>query len=405
MQNQPNNMGYGSPYRAAGYTPPPTPPVYNPPLQKRGGGFLGLLGTLILCVISGAVGAFAMGQIMRNQAPVIVQEVPTSQPSAPVSGGAVDTKPLGIQDIVANVKDTVVEIRTEMRTSQGMLFGESVKSGAGSGVVFAQNGYIITNNHVIEGATNIQVITSKGEKLQAKLIGTDPDTDIAIIQVPGNTLRPATLGDSEQLRVGDYVFAIGNPLGTLGGTVTDGIISALSRQLTINGRTMTLLQTNAAVNPGNSGGALFNVTGQLIGVVNAKSSGTAVEGLGFAVPINTAKTVAAALMKDGKVAGRPSIGITVVEIRTKAMADEYGVTKLGVYIRAVADGSDAAAQGLKAGDYVVSVDGQAVETSDDVLKAVSKHKVGDTIHIQISREGKVMDFNVRLIERQVTTAK
>ena len=209
---------------------------------------------------------------------------------------------LSIPEIAALNSDSVVEIYTEFIVN-GWRMTQYVSEGAGSGVVISKNGYIVTNNHVIDSANKITVQLNDGTEYEAELIGKDSRTDIAVIKIDASDLKPAVWGDSDGLVVGELAVAIGNPLGKLGGTVTDGIISALSRDIEIDGHMMNLLQTSAAVNPGNSGGGLFNGKGELIGVVNAKSTGSDIEGIGFAIPANLAKSIADELIKNGKVEG------------------------------------------------------------------------------------------------------
>lgn len=194
---------------------------------------------------------------------------------------------LSVAEVVEQVADTVVEITTTNVVTD-RFYGQYVTSGAGSGVIISENGYIITNHHVIDGARRITVRLTDGSEFSATLIGSNADKDIALLKISATGLRAAVLGSSEALVVGQEVVAIGNPLGSLGGTVTDGIISALDRTVVIDGHRMTLMQTNAAINPGNSGGGLFNRAGELIGIVNAKQADTGIEGLGFAIPIDVA---------------------------------------------------------------------------------------------------------------------
>ena len=198
-------------------------------------------------------------------------------------------------DVAAKSKKSVVEIKTEVMT-RDRFFGNYVSEGAGSGVIISENGYIVTNYHVVDGATSIYVTLSDGKEYEGIYIGGDANTDIAVLRIHGKKLAAATMGNSDMLVEGEDVIAIGNPLGELGGSVTEGIISSTSREITIGGVEMDLLQTSAAINPGNSGGGLFNMDGELIGVVNAKSSGSEIEGLGFAIPVNTAVKSAKAIM-------------------------------------------------------------------------------------------------------------
>ena len=202
--------------------------------------------------------------------------------------------------VVAAVEESVVEITTETVTTS-TFFGQYVTQGAGSGVVVSSDGYIVTNNHVVDGATNIKVTLANKTTYDATVVGTDEKTDIAVVKINATGLTPAVFGDSSQIVVGQDVIVIGNPLGSLGGSVTKGIVSALDRQVTIENQTMTLLQIDAAVNPGNSGGGAFDANGNLIGIVNAKSTGSNIDNLGFAIPVNTAKTVINDIIQYGDV--------------------------------------------------------------------------------------------------------
>ncbi len=300
-----------------------------------------------------------------------------------------------VSDAVAH---TVVEITTETISTDSVFWGGSyVKSGAGSGVVISEDGIIVTNNHVISGANTITVTLKDGTKYKAKLLGNDADSDIAIIKIEASGLAFALLGNSDNLGVGEEVIAVGNPLGELGGTVTNGIVSALSRAVEIDGTEMTLIQTNAAVNPGNSGGGLFNLYGELIGIVNAKStstsSGTSVEGIGFAIPINTVEKVANELINYGYVRGKVMIGIKYVDITNAYDAMFYNVRSLGLYV-AESKYTDA----LKQGDRIVAINGEEVTYSDDLKSILKDCSVGDEITIKVVRQGKYHDVTVTLRE-------
>lgn len=291
---------------------------------------------------------------------------------------------LSIPEIAELAAPTVVEITTEVIVT-GQRTPQYVSEGAGSGVVITEDGYIVTNNHVIEGAEKITVRLVSGDEYEAELIGTDEQTDIAIIRIEASGLSPASLGDSSTLVVGNEVVAIGNPLGQLGGTVTDGIISALDRDITLDDQTMSLLQTNAAINPGNSGGGLFDGSGNLIGIVVAKSSGTDVEGLGFAIPINDVKSVMLELMQNGYVRGRISLGMTFLDIASNQEAMMYRVSQTGVYVLKVTGGSNAEAAGLKSGDLIISVGGIEVSTAAEITAAIDGYEVGDSVEIKVIR--------------------
>lgn len=229
------------------------------------------------------------------------------------SASAASLVVLDLAEIVDQTAPSVVEVFTETKKVSNW-FQEYVMEGAGSGVILSEDGYIVTNHHVIDGASTIKVRTNNGQTYEAALKGTDSKTDLAVLKIEATDLLPAKLADSSAVRVGDFVIAIGNPLGELGGTVTEGIISAKDREITIDGQTMTLLQTSAAVNPGNSGGGLFDLEGKLVGVVNSKSSGSDIEGLAFAIPANTVQIITQELIQHGYVTGRPQLGISVTQL-------------------------------------------------------------------------------------------
>lgn len=307
------------------------------------------------------------------------------------TSGKIGDEDLSYADVVALVKNSVVEITTNYVVS-GTMFSQYVSSGAGSGVIFAQEGkvgYIVTNNHVVEDATSIKVRLADGTELDATLIGTDAATDLAVLVVNTDLrLTTAVLGDSDSLIVGQEVLAIGNPLGQLGGTVTNGIVSALEREVTIDGENMTLMQTNAAVNPGNSGGGLFNMRGELIGVVNAKSSGDDVEGLGFAIPANTVYEIISQLIEHGYVRGRPALGITV-----NMMRQQYFMQYITyIYV------TDPGKTQLQVNDILYAIEGKEIVSSEDITAAISGKTVGDKVEIVVLRNNKEVKVEVELIE-------
>ena len=305
-----------------------------------------------------------------------------------------------VQEITEQTKASVVEIKTESAASDSWM-QQYVTQGAGSGVIITNDGYIVTNNHVIDGANKVTVTTIDEKEYEAKLIGTDSITDVAVLKIDANNLTPATYGNSDQLDVGDLAVAIGNPLGELGGTVTAGIVSALDRQLVIDGKTMTLLQTDSSINPGNSGGGLFNGDGQLIGIVVAKSSGSDVEGLGFAIPINKAADVAQQLMDKGYVSGQPSSGMTYVESNNQQSGISQffgnGQSSTGVFIYSV-DGDNAKAAGFQKDDMVYAVDGTEITSFNSLSSIITSHKVGDKLKFTIVRNGQTKDITLKLQE-------
>ena len=303
---------------------------------------------------------------------------------------------IDLADMVDEISPSVVEVFTETKQVSSW-FQEYVTEGAGSGVVLTEDGYIVTNHHVIDGASAIKVRLSSGQTYTAILTGTDEKTDLAVIKINASGLTAATLADSSSVRVGNFVIAIGNPLGELGGTVTEGIISAKDREITIDGKSMTLLQTSAAVNPGNSGGGLFNLDGELVGVVNAKSSGDDIEGLAFAIPANTVKEITQELIQYGYVPGRPQLGISVAQITRPGMGWQTYYSAPGLYITQSAEDN-----GLKAGDRIIQIDGTTINNAADVSTVLDRHSVGDVVKVVVSRNGKETTVNVKLTEQKPT---
>ena len=350
-----------------------------------------VLAVSILC--SGALGfggGFAAtkmfgGGVTVNQS--------SSSSSGTVSTPASSTTAKTTAEIVEQTANSVVEITTET-VSTGSFFQQYVSKGAGSGVIISEDGYILTNNHVIEGANNVSVKLKDSTEYKATVVGTDEQLDVALLKVDASGLSPATFGDSSSLKVGDYSVAIGNPLGELGGTVTDGIISALDRDVIVDGETMRLLQTNAAINPGNSGGGLFNANGELVGIVCAKasSSQTEVEGLGFAIPINKVLDILNDLKQYGYVQGRVDLGMTLTNVNSSTVYQQ------GVYVKSVNQNSNAQKAGFQTGDLITKVNGADVQSVSDVNKITESLKVGDNVTFTVTRGTKSGDINFTLEE-------
>lgn len=287
-----------------------------------------------------------------------------------------------VADVVAAVEDSVVEITTEKVTTSNF-FGQYVTKGAGSGVVISADGYIVTNNHVVEEATNVTVTLTDRTTYDATLVGRDEKTDVAVIKINATGLTPAVLGDSSKVVVGQDVIVIGNPLGSLGGSVTAGIVSALDRQISVDDQTMTLMQVDAAINPGNSGGGAFDANGNLIGIVNAKTSGSSIDNLGFAIPVNIVKPVIADIIEYGYVTGRISTGFEPIDLTDSVTAISYRVSRTGIYVYRVTDPTSP----FRSGDLLVSMDGTVIASMTDYNSVVDSHKIGDTISVTIIRNG------------------
>ena len=296
--------------------------------------------------------------------------------TTPVSAGS-------YTEVADAVSSTVVEIRTET-VQTNAFFGQYVTGGAGSGVIIAENGLIITNHHVIDGATKIVARLTNGLEYEAKLAGSDAESDIALLKIEATGLAFAGMGNSDALKVGQEIVVIGNPLGRLGGSVTNGIVSALDREVSIEGEAMNLLQTNAAVNPGNSGGGLFNLAGELVGIVNAKTSGTGIEGIGFAIPINDALAVAKELSEHGYVRGRTDLGINYLEVAEITVQHlMYGYTKPGVYVIDSPLNTE-----LKNGDRIVAIDNIEISKLSDIKAIIREHKIGDMVSVTVVRNNR-----------------
>ena len=397
------------------------------PPKRRGGLIAGLLiAVILLCSITGALGfmnvrlfsqlqeqkesdlAFHTGTNSSIPLPSVTDPDPdpSSAPSAtsPRGDGTLELAPtpegtenipqyegLSLQQIYEKAIDSVVSITCTLENG----------SASGTGVVLTENGYIVTNSHVVSGATAISVLLTDGRTLSARMIGADAVSDLAVLWVNASDLTAAQFGDSATLRVGDVAVAIGDPLGIeLRGTMTDGIISAINRNVTTGGRTMTLIQTNAALNSGNSGGPLLNCYGQVIGIntmkIGAFTDSAGVEGLGFAIPSTTVKEIVDQLIAQGYVSGRPALGLTLRE--TSVTERQFYRLPAGLLITGVAEDSDAARKGLKSGDILVRLDGTATADQSALETVLYSHQAGQTLEAVVYRSGRYYTVSLMLEE-------
>ena len=406
----------------AGSTVPPTevppqqPAAPEPPKKKKhhvnGGKVARSAVALVLAAVMGFAGGYVGSQM--NGSKVVIQQVAPSGSSSSsgsdssITSASASGSSLTTEQVADLVSPSVVVITTEQVVySQWSWYGQSqVESGAGSGVVISSDGYILTCAHVVSGASNITV-TIGDTDYPATVVGEDDTSDVAVLKIDATDLTPATVGNSDSLAVGESVLAVGNPLGELGGTVTSGIVSALNRSVTIQGtsstNTMSLIQMDASVSPGNSGGGLFNMNGELIGLVNAKSSSSDAEGLGFAIPINDAIKVAQDLLENGYVSGRPYMGITYLAVTDAQTAAQLNVNAYGVYVVDVVQGGPADKAGLKTGDRIVSIDGTEIAQKDDLGTLIQQHAAGDTLSITVAREGQMQTVSLTLGEKNAQT--
>lgn len=297
---------------------------------------------------------------------------------------------LAFQEIYDKCISSIVSVRTSITGS----------GATGTGVVLSQDGYIVTNYHVIEGGYRVDVVLENGRSCKALLVGGDQTNDLAVLKIDATGLTPAEFGSSDSLRVGDPALAIGNPLGEeLRGTMTDGIISAINRDVHSDGNTMSLIQTTAALNSGNSGGALINAYGQVVGITNMKmmSDYNTIEGLGFAIPSTTTKTVVDALLSAGYLGGRPTIGITGQALSKEDAELEELVP--GVYVATVDEKSDAWKQGMRVGDVITQCQGEKVSSVEDINAIKAGMVAGDSLALTVYREGEYLELDVLLMER------
>jgi putative serine protease PepD len=353
-----------------------------------------LLPLAAAAVLGGSVGAVATDALRHDSQ---ASTLPTATSTRTVSVS--NSNALSPHDVYEKAKGSVAYITAQITQSSGSPFGQTETGTAtGSGFVVSSDGYVVTNDHVVDGASSVKVKIGDGKTLDAKVVGTDASTDLALLKVNASGLTPLTLGDSNTVQVGDPADAIGNPYG-LDRTLTTGVISALQRQISspIGFTIDDVLQTDAAINPGNSGGPLFNAAGQVIGVNSQiETSGTSSGsqggnvGIGFAIPSNTVKTVVEQLMKDGKVS-HAYLGVSTQD------------TSGGAQVASVASGSPAASGGLQQGDVITSFAGKAVDSAASLSGLVDAHKPGETVEVKVRRNGSEKTLQVKLAERPSTT--
>ena len=408
--------GPGSPNGPQGPVGGPAPQPGPAPhrARKQGGGkkvalrIVAGVGVVVLGFGGGLLGTMAGNALGLGHDQVVIQQVQRDE-SAQTNQGSADGSEMTLVDIAAKVSPSVVAITTEQMVSTNVWFGSYIQSGAGSGVILSEDGRILTCAHVVDGATSITVQLSDDTEYPATVIGSDSSSDVAVLKIDATGLTPATIGDSNALAVGETVVAVGNPMGTLSGSVTDGIVSAVDRSVEVEGNAMSLIQTDAAISPGNSGGGLFNGKVELIGIVNASgstttSSGAVSQNLGFAIPISDAMDIATQLIENGYVA-RPALGVMILDINDAQTAYQYGVSNYGVYIIQVTPGGGADQAGLQAGDRIVSVDSNSVTTGQDLTSYLETKEIGDTVELQIEREGRMATYTVSLGESSANTGE
>ena len=397
----------------------PANPFEEPP-KKRKKGSKRAIALVLACALAGGAagvgGAALYDRLSKPDVPAtIVQEQERPQVEVVVNTNA--GQPMTPAQLYnANLPSCV---GITVSTTSVNIFGQTSTSAAsGSGFVLTQDGYIVTNYHVIEDAVKDSSVTvtvsfENGDKFDARYIGGEQDNDVAVLKIEAAGLTPVTLGNSDQLVVGESVYAIGNPLGELTYSLTDGMVSALDRLITttstengvVETTTLNVLQTNAAINPGNSGGPLFDSYGNVVGIVSAKytqtTSGVSAEGLGFAIPINDVKEILSDLIEHGYVTGKPYLGVQVVNVSDEAQ--RYGVVA-GAAVQYVAEGSCAQKGGLQVGDIITAIDGTAIDSSTALTAALSSnYKAGDTVTLTVMRKQEPVQLTITLDEKNAQT--
>ena len=391
--------------------PQPSAPV---PEQKKKSGKAGKIVALLLaCALVGGGSGFGAAALMQKNA--AAQPQSTTQASSDASVmleakrqaaalrvASVDTgKVLTPSEVYAQNVNSTVGITTSITTNY---FGyQTTSAAAGSGFILTQDGYILTNYHVVEGSNSIKVTTYDGTSYDAQLIGYDESNDIAVLKIDASDLTPVVLGDSDTLNVGDSVVAIGNPLGELTFSLTTGVVSALDRPVTLStGTTMNLIQTDCAINSGNSGGALFNLYGEVIGITNAKysssgsSSEASIDNIGFAIPIDQGRSIFESIITNGYIV-KPYIGVTVSDVSSESQS--YGLPQ-GAAVRSVTENGPAAEAGLQENDIITAVNGETITGSNDLVKLVKASAAGDTLELTVYRQGQTTTLTLTVGEQK-----
>ena len=375
-------------------------PEYTGGSKKKGfpwGKVIALM--LVAALLGGAVGAGGVLLLAPSGSGSSSQVLKGERPSTVIDIATIDTsKQMSPAEVYAQNVASTVGITTSVTTNY---FGFTTTSAAaGSGFVLSDDGYILTNYHVVEDSTSIKVSMYDGSSYDAQLIGYDESNDIAVLKVDAEDLSPVVLGDSGNLNVGDTVVAIGNPLGELTFSLTAGVVSALDREVTLSGNvTMELIQTDCAINSGNSGGALFNLYGEVIGITNAKysssGSGASIDNIGFAIPINSVMNIVESIIEKGYIA-KPYIGVSVTSVSSETQS--YGLPK-GAAVKAISEDSPAEKAGLQINDIITEANGTTIESSDDLVRLVGDLYNGAELKLTVYRQGETLEITVTVGEK------
>ena len=337
---------------------------------------------LLACAVVGGAAGYGGAALSKSGKTTIQQSNRTAQA---VTGQAL----MSPAEVYASTVNSIVSINCSAVSTN--IFGQRVESASsGSGFVITQDGYIVTNHHVISGASSVTVTMYDGTEYPATVVGSDSDYDVAVLKIDATGLQPVTLGSSEDVNVGDTVLAIGNPLGELTFSMSQGIVSCCDRAINVDGTPFNMIQVDASINPGNSGGPLMNLYGEVVGIVSAKYSSysdTTVEGLGFAIPIGDVQAIITDIMENGQITNKPSFGITAGTM-TQQMAAQYQIDQTsGAFVYSVNKGGAGEKAGLKMGDVITKVDSTDITSMEDLTAAKKGHKAGDTVTVTYYRDG------------------
>ena len=393
------NANYGAPFAQ----PNPTQGFEKPKKRKKNGVAMKAAALAICCALVGGVCGGALGAKLvpaGNKASGSSTVLQGSRENTVLDVKNIDTsKQLTAAEVYAQNVNSTVGITTSINSTN--FWGYTTTAASGSGFIISEDGYIITNYHVIEGASSIKVTTYSGDSYDATVVGYDESNDIAVLKVNATGLSPAVIGDSDNMNVGDSVVAIGNPLGELTFSLTSGAVSALNREVTLsNGVTMDLIQTDCAINSGNSGGALFNMYGEVVGITNAKYSSSSnseasIDNIGFAIPMNRVYDIVKSIIEKGYIA-KPYIGVSAADVSAETQA--YGLPE-GAAIKSVSEDGPAAKAGLQVNDIVTKVGDRKITCANDLVDAVSEASAGDVLKMTVYRSGSTVEIEVTVGEK------
>ena len=388
------------------YRPTYTPPQEPVPKKKEKRG-LKIAALLLVCAVLGTACGFGGAALHRNMSRSSAVVHQSDRAPVTVEVKKVDgQQEMSPAEVYASTVNSTVSINTSTTRNA---FGQVTESASsGSGFIITSDGYIVTNQHVVSGASKVTVTLYNGEEYEAEIIGGDADYDVAVIKIAGTDLPAVTLGNSADVNVGDWVMAIGNPLGELTFSMSQGSVSSSGRAINVDGTPFNMLQVDCAINPGNSGGPLMNLYGEVVGIVSAKYSSysnTSVEGLGFAIPISDVQAIITDIIENGEVTDKAYLAITAGTM-TAEMAAQYSIDlDKGVFVYSVVKGGAGDRAGLRLGDIITEMDGKTIDSMNDLSMAKKGHKAGETVSLTYYRDGEYHETTLTFDEQPETTGE